>query len=49
MNAMREGGSTPPQLKLSEIDNIVLEDLISFAKYWKKRIYMEFYMTGNLN
>lgn len=46
--ALREGGSSSPSEKLRDIDWVTLEDLQVFAKNWKSKVFMEFYMTGNL-
>jgi len=46
--ALREGASICPAERLKEIDSITLEDIVAFAKQWAKKVYLEFYMTGNL-
>lgn len=33
---------------MKEIDSVNLEDIIAFGKQWAKKVYLEFYMTGNL-
>ena len=48
IRALRDGSSTSPEEKVKERENITLEDLVAYAKQWKSKVYMEFYMTGNL-
>jgi secreted Zn-dependent insulinase-like peptidase len=45
---LRDGGSVSPDEKLKEVDTVTLEDLVVYAKNWNRKVYMEFYMTGNL-
>jgi insulysin len=46
--ALREGGSVCPLERLKEIESITLEDLVVYSKQWSKKVYMEFFMSGNL-
>ena len=47
-HALRDGGSSSPSEKLKDIDSVTLDDLKVFAGNWKQKLYLEFYMTGNL-
>lgn len=49
IRALREGGSINPAQRLREIKSITLQDVAAFAQQWSKKVYMEFYMTGNLS
>jgi secreted Zn-dependent insulinase-like peptidase len=46
---LREGSGTSPSDKLREIDRITLDDVVSFSKSWKNKLYLETYLTGNMS
>lgn len=48
VGALREGSSVSPKDKLKEISNIQLADIQAYATYWRKRIFSEIFISGNL-
>jgi insulysin len=46
--ALRDGSSLSPAEKLRDIDGVTLEDLVIYAKNWNRKVFMEFYVTGNM-
>jgi secreted Zn-dependent insulinase-like peptidase len=46
--AIRTNSSTSEEDKLIEIDNVVLEDVVALNRSWKKRVFLDSYIAGNI-
>ena len=47
--ALREGGGSEVDLKLTMVDSVTFEDVLEFNSLWKTQVFSELYIAGNFD